>query len=100
MQLVLEQRVLRAPILRSLAQRVLRALNLQLLAQLHHEEREALEAMLDAAANKLLHPTIARLKRAAAAEGESALLDAANELLLDEAPATEGAPGLRVVRGG
>ncbi len=70
------------------------------LKHLGPEEREALEAMLDAAANKLLHPTIARLKRAAAAEGESALLDAANELLLDEAPATEGAPGLRVVRGG
>jgi glutamyl-tRNA reductase len=70
------------------------------LKHLGPEEREALEAMLDAASNKLLHPTIARLKRAAATEGEATLVDAATELLLDESSTTEASPGLRVVRGG
>ena len=83
--------VLRAELERSLKGR---------LKHLGPDEREALEAMLDAASNKLLHPTIARLKRAAATDGEGALVDAASELLLDESSTTEAAPGLRVVRGG
>jgi glutamyl-tRNA reductase len=68
------------------------------LRHLGPEDREALEAMLDAATNKLLHPTIARLKRAAATEGEANLVDAASELLIDDERALDGA-GLRIVRG-
>jgi glutamyl-tRNA reductase len=68
------------------------------LRHLGPEDREALEAMLDAATSKLLHPTIARLKRAAATEGEANLVDAASELLIDDERAVDGA-GLRIVRG-
>jgi glutamyl-tRNA reductase len=73
-------------------------------------EREALETMVDAAASKVLHPIIARLKRAAATPGEESLVDAAAELFDDPSgsapsqdraadPSASGKP-LRVVRGG
>ena len=95
------------PIIVALRERtrgVLRAeLERSLKGKLRHlavEDREALEAMLDAATNKIVHPTIARLKRAAVTEGEEGLVDAAAELFGDDERAPEAPGGLRVVRGG
>ncbi len=83
------------------------------LKHLGEAEREALEAMVEASANKVLHPIIARLKRAAATPGEAAIVDAASELFEEPAPlaaaetpgprgevAAAAAQPLRVVRGG
>ena len=95
------------PLIVSLRERtrsVLRAeLERSLKGKLRHltdMDREALETMLDAATNKLVHPTIVRLKRAAATPGDEHLVDAASELFGDEAHAPDAAAGLRVIRGG
>ena len=89
--------------MRERTRRVLRAeLDRSLKGKLRHLEqadREALEALLEAAAGKLLHPAIARLKRAATTPGEEAILDAAGELFSDDAQAPEEAASLRIVRG-
>ena len=63
-------------------------------------EIRSIVTMLDAATSKLVHPTIVRLKRAAATPGEEHLIDAANELFGDEVLAQDAAAGLRVIRGG
>jgi glutamyl-tRNA reductase len=93
--------VLRAELERSLKGR---------LKHLGDGDREALEAMIEASANKVLHPIIARLKRAASTPGEEAIVDAAAELFDEPQPgapaaANGGEPAapnqpLRVVRGG
>jgi glutamyl-tRNA reductase len=94
--------VLRAELERSLKGR---------LKHLAGDDREALEAMLDASVNKVLHPIIARLKRAAVTPGEETIVDAASELFEEHAPPVPtpgarggvvevaGQPPLRVVRG-